>query len=105
MTATPKQTVLEVADSVTGFEEQAVTQHFGRPLGDLQLTDGAMWARALVFVLKLRETGSVDVDAKAAVLGMTIKAIWESFGNESEESGKDEPVAEPQPESSQPSAS
>lgn len=99
-----KPSVLEVADSVTGYEEEQVIAHFGRPLGDLQLSDSARWARALVFVLKRRED-VVDVDAKDAVMSMSIKDVWQAFHDEDAESGKDEPGTEPQPESLQPSAS
>lgn len=99
-----KSSVLEVADSVTGFEEQEVTSTFGLPLGTLQLTDGAMWARALVFILKRRDN-VVDVDAKAAVLGMAIREVWDFFADESAESGKDEPEPVTPPTSSEPSAS
>jgi hypothetical protein len=98
------QSVLEVSDSLTGFDEAAVTQHFGRPVSDLMDKDSSMWARSLVFVL-LRRDGASDDDARNAVMAMTIKDVSGFFADESEESGKDEPESEPQPESSQPSAS
>lgn len=103
-TETNKASVLEVADSTTGFEEQEVIGAFAQPLGTLQLADGATWARALVFILKRRE-GVIDVDAKAAVMAMTIKDVWDTFADESPESGKDEAASEQPPESSLPSAS
>lgn len=98
-----QRSILEVSDSVTGHEELEVTQFFGRPLGDLQLADGAMWARALVYLLKRREKVT-DVDAYAQVLDLAIKDVWSTFANESVESGKDEQPSEARPESSQPSA-
>jgi hypothetical protein len=102
-----KLTPLEVADSVTGFDEMSVSQHFGKPLSDLQLTDASMWGRALVFVLKRRE-GLDDDDARNAALGMTIKDISDSFGDDSDddyESGKDESADSSQPETSPSSVS
>lgn len=104
-----KQTPLEVADSVTGFDEMSITQHFGKPLAELQFTDGSMWGRALMFVLKRRD-GLNDDDARNAVLNMTIKEVFESFATDSEddsdgESGKDEPDDSEQPESSPSSVS
>jgi hypothetical protein len=104
-TTTQKPTVLEVADSATGYEERAVIERFGQPLATLQLTDGAMWARALVFILRRREDGVTDEAAEQAAMSLTIKDAWDTFGNPSTESGKDEPESETTPESSQPSAS
>lgn len=99
-----ERSLLEVADSVTGFEELEVTGLFERPLAVLQDIDSAMWARALAFVLK-RRAQVVDVDAYQQVLAMTIKDVWNTFADESVESGKDETPSEPLPESSELSAS
>ena len=99
---------LELADSVTGFDEMSVTQHFGTPLAELMDSDASMWGRALVFVIKRRE-GLNDDDARNAVLGMTIKEVAAHFEDDDEESGKDdsrpEPEPDEQPESSSSSAS
>lgn len=97
-------TVLEVSDSLTGFDEMAISQHFGCPVSELMETDASMWGRSLVFVLKRRE-GLSDDDARNAALSMTIKGVADYFPKESEESGKDEPPAADSPESSPPSAS
>jgi len=98
-----KSSLLEVADSVTGFEEIEVTERFGRPLGDLQFTDGAMWARALVFTLKRREK-VVDADAHNQALSLAVKDVWSYFAKEDAESGKDDQTSETPPPSSPPSA-
>lgn len=98
------QTYGEVSDSLTGFDEIAITQRFGRPVTDLFNDDFSMWMRALVFVLKRRD-GLNDEEAWNAALGMALGAVSEYFADASAESGKDETETEPQPESSPPSAS
>lgn len=97
MAATEK-TAEEVLDSLTGFDEMAIKQHFGAPISDLA-SDQSMLARALVFVLRRRD-GSADDDARNQVLGMSLKEVLGYFSEESAESGKDEPVSEPSPTTS-----
>lgn len=97
------QTAGEVFDSLTGHDEMAITQHFGRTVGDLT-DDSSMWGRALVFVAKRRE-GANDDDARAAALDMRLKDVTTYFAEESEESGKDKPPAELPPGTSLSSAS
>jgi hypothetical protein len=98
------QTAFEVFNSVTGFDEMAIAQHFGRTVGDLFTGDSSMWARAMAFVVK-RRAGANDDDARNASLEMSLLQLSEFFAEESEGSGKDEPGSEPQPESSPSSAS
>lgn len=95
---TVQQTAEEVADSLTGFDEMAIKQHFGSTLTNLA-ADQSMLARALVFVLKRRD-GATDDDARNDVLGMALKDVTAHFAAESDESGKDESSSEPQPETS-----
>lgn len=90
------KTAEEVLDSLTGFDEMAIKQHFGAPISDLS-NDQSMLARALVFVLKRRD-GSTDDDARNLVLGMSLKDVLGYFSEESAESGKDEPQSETKPE-------
>lgn len=104
MSETKKLSVIEVADSVTGYEEREVLEQFDRPLGDLQFTNSAAWARALVYVLKRRE-GTNEIDALDAALKLAFKDVWSVFDTESAESGKDEPDSVQLPESSPLSAS
>jgi hypothetical protein len=98
-----QQTAEEVLESLTGFDEMAIKQHFGSTVSDLA-GDQTMLGRGLVFVLKRRD-GLNDDDARNAALGMPLKDITSYFADESEESGKDEPSSELSPETSQPSAS
>lgn len=95
-----KQTAEEVFDSVTGFDEIAIAQQFGRTVGELAEKDQSMFGRALVFVVKRRD-GASDGDAYQAALGMSVKELTSSFFAEAseEEAGKGEPLAE-QPEAS-----
>jgi hypothetical protein len=83
---------------VTGFDEIAIAQHFGRTISELA-KDESMFARALVFVVKRRD-GASDDDARNAALGMALKEITPFFNESSEdEAGKEQAPAE-QPETS-----
>lgn len=87
-------TIEEVSDSLTGFDEIAIAQHFGRTVTDLAQHDPSMFGRALVFVVERRD-GKSDDDARNAALGMTLKEYAAFFPDVSEgESGKDEPSEE-----------
>jgi hypothetical protein len=88
------KTAEEVLDSLTGFDEMAIKQHFGQTVAGLT-KDETMLGRALVFVLKRRD-GLVDDDARNAALEMSLKGVTSYFAEDSEESGKDEPASEPQ---------
>jgi hypothetical protein len=89
----------EVFDSLTGFDEIAISQHFGRTVSELGEKDQSMFGRALVFVLKRRD-GASDDEARNAALGLTMKEFTAFFAEPSEdEAGKDE-APEEQPESS-----
>lgn len=94
------QTAEQVFDSVTGFDELAIAQHFGHTLSDLAVSDASMFGRALIFVVKRRE-GGTDDDARTAALGMTVKETTTEFFAEksADEAGKGEAL-EPRPESS-----
>lgn len=91
-----QMTAEEILDSLTGFDEMAIKQHFGATVGELT-KDETMLGRALVFVAKRRE-GLADDDARNAALGMALKAVTSFFAEESEGSGKDEPSSEAQRE-------
>jgi len=90
------QTHEEVFDSITGFDEIAITTHFGHTLGELTVTDSSMFVRALIFVVKRRE-GLDDVKAREAALALTLKECNEEFFAEQseEEAGKDEQPEQP----------
>jgi hypothetical protein len=84
------QTMEDVAQSLTGFDEIAIAQQFGRTVTDLGQNDATMFARALVFIIKRRD-GATDEEAKNAALEMSLKDSAAVFATPSEEeSGKDE---------------
>lgn len=90
-----KLTAEEAFDTLTGFDEIAIAQHFGRNVGDLGVNDVSMFARALIFVFKRRD-GATDDEARNAVLAMPLKECNAFFGEaNAEESGKDSPSEEP----------
>lgn len=102
-----EQTAEEMMESLTGHDEMAIAQHFGRNVGDLMSKDSLMLARAMVFVAK-RRTDLNDDDARNAALDMSFKEVMAFFADpaeESEESGKDEPEPEQRPVISLTSAS
>lgn len=85
------QTAEQVFDSVTGFDEIAISTHFGRTVQELAEKDASMFGRALVFVVKRRE-GLADDEARNAALGLTFGEFQAFFAEPSEEeAGKDEP--------------
>jgi len=88
-----------VFDSLTGFDEIAIAQRFGRTVTDLAQHDSTMFTRALVFVVQRRE-GDTDDAAWDAALGLPLKEVSTFFAVDTEdEAGKDE-APEPQPETS-----
>jgi hypothetical protein len=87
------QTAEQVFDSVTGFDEIAISQHFGRTVMEMAEKDPSMFVRALIFVAKRRE-GATDDEARNAALEMPFKEYSDYFAPESvEEVGKDEQPA------------
>jgi hypothetical protein len=91
-------TAEEVLDSLSGFDEMAIKQHFGATLAELT-KDETMLGRALVFVVKRRD-GASDDTARNDALNLSLKGVLGYFAEESEESGKDEQPLEPTPEKS-----
>lgn len=89
--STIEQTAEQVFDSVTGFDEIAIAQRFGRTIADLAQGDASMFMRSLVFVVKRRE-GANDEDAWKDAMGMSTKDTLTGFFAEDseEEAGKDE---------------
>lgn len=87
------QTGDEVMLSLTGFDEIAITQRFGRTIEVLS-DDRSMMGRALVFITERRD-GKTDDAAYTAALEMTLGDVLAYFAEETEESGKDEAPPEP----------
>jgi hypothetical protein len=80
----------EMFESLTGFEEVAVSQHFNAEVGNLAESKPTMFLRAMVFTHLVRE-GRTPKEAKAEVMGMTLKACNGYFA-EDDEITPDEPV-------------
>jgi len=96
-----EQTVEEFAESLTGFEEIAITKQFG---GELDSLPGSMAGRAMVFTDLVRSGAAVD-DAYRQSMEMGLKAVNKYFAEDDEitpnapttDSGKDDSAAvEPQ---------
>jgi hypothetical protein len=104
------QTVEELADSLTGFDEIAIRKAFGATFASLSPNekgeggDVFQFLRALVFVHRKRE-GDNDITAFNAAQGLTTGEVNSYFAEESAESGKDDSTPEVRPTSSQPGAS
>lgn len=100
-------TAEEVLESLTGHDEMAIAQHFGRTVSQFaEGNDQSGVARALIFVLKRREEGVSDDAARNAALDMTLKQVLGYFADDAEvdsEAGKGEPPSE-QPPASAPSS-
>lgn len=80
----------DLLDSITGFEEIAITQAFGRYFAVL-IDDATMLARAGIFVLKRREDGVNDAQAKESALAMTMGEVNAYFPDGDDEIDPDEP--------------
>ena len=104
------QTVQELSDSLTGFDEIAIKKAFGVPFAALAPNekgeggDVFQFLRSLVFIHARRE-GANDVTAYNAAQGLTTAEVNGYFAEESAESGKDGSAPEVTPTSSQPGAS
>lgn len=76
----PTMTAEEISESLTGFDEIAITKAFHTPLHQLE---GTLPARALVFVLK-RRAGLTDGEAYKASMELSQSSLMEQFGEDSE---------------------
>lgn len=82
----------EMFESLTGFEEISISQQFGSEVGDLAGAKPTMFLRAMVFVHLTREGRPVK-EAKAEVMGMTLRACNDYFAEDTEVDPED-PVTE-----------
>lgn len=83
---TPDQdrpTMQEVLDSITGFDETAITQAFGRYFAVL-CDDATMLARAAIFTHLRRQDGVTDAKAKDAAMGMRMADVNDYFPDDDE---------------------
>ena len=77
-------------ESLTGFEEIAISQHFGHEVGQLAESKPTMFLRAMVFTHIVRG-GMNPKEAKQKVMGMSLKECNGYFA-EDDEINPDEPV-------------
>jgi hypothetical protein len=104
------QTVEELADSLTGFDEIAIKKAFGVPFATLAPDekgkggDVFQFLRSLVYV-HCRRDGENDVTAYNTAQGMTTSEVNSYFADESAESGKDNSQTEERPTTSPPGVS
>lgn len=84
-----KEVADELFDSLSGFDEIAIAQHFGRTVSDLAEKDPSMFGRALAFVMLRRgEPKMNDDDARNAVMNMSLKELQAKFEEGADEAGK-----------------
>lgn len=90
-----KLTAEQAFDSLTGFDEFAIAQHFGHNVADLAENNVSMFGRALIFAVKRRD-GATDDEARNTALGLSLKECNDFFDEaNAEESGKGEQPEEP----------
>lgn len=95
MSAQTTMTMTEAAQSLTGFEEQAIVKAFGRTIETLATESLAAMGRALVFVLEKRDGGKSDKDAKQVAMEMSRSALNDYFPDApDDEIDPDEPETE-----------
>lgn len=80
----------EIARSLTGFDEIAIEQSFGKPLDSLSDT---MAGRALSFVMSRRE-GSNDKEAYGACMRATLGEITDAIASPEPEGNESQPMNE-----------
>lgn len=88
---TEKPNIEELTESLTGFEEIAISKAFS--VKDFTALPGTMSVRALLFVVYKRE-GDNDGDAYQRAMELSMKAVNDYFDDEIE-AIPDEPVTEP----------
>ena len=88
-----------VFESLTGFDEIAIAQRFGRTVTDLASNDSSMFTRALLFVLKRRD-GANDDDAWNHALNLPMKEVtaFVEAGADDESGKAQDPEPEPAPQ-------
>ena len=84
-------TVPELIQSMTGYDEDAIVERFGKQLEDL---DDAPFTRALIFVAERRREGVKDAAAFATAKSMRRREAKAYFTPTPDEPVSDEPVSE-----------
>lgn len=84
-----KPNLSETLDSVTGYDEIAINQAFGRYFG-LIVEDPTMLARAAIFVLQRRD-GMKDAEAKKFVMDLPMSRVNVWFSDAPDDVAPDDP--------------
>lgn len=90
MTSVTGVTPNEMFESLTGFDEIAIAQHFGEEWQDLAQKKPIQFLRALAFVHITRD-GKSPQDAKKEALGLSVKQAQAYFEDEPNELPGSEP--------------
>lgn len=85
--AAPKPTMTDVCNTLTGYDEIAITREFGKDFAVLVNYPTSL-GRALVFILKRRD-GLTDKEAKRAAMEMRLGDVNDYF--DSEDDGAEDP--------------
>lgn len=88
--ASSKPTVAEIADSLTGYDEDAIQQHMGVDIYDGLVTKFVLTRRLLVFVHQTR-LGATPADAVKTAKSMPSGEVVAYFGSDPEEVDDEEP--------------
>lgn len=91
------RTVKDALESLTGYEELAITEAFG---DDVYALGGSTRLRALVWLEQRAAEGVSDAQAFAAVMGMRSGDVADSFGDDAldeAEAGKGASTTEEKP--------
>lgn len=81
----------EMLESLTGYDEVAISQHFGAEALELAEKKPTMLARAMAFVHMTRE-GSDTKAAKKAAMELSIREANDYFAESQDEPFPEEPV-------------
>ena len=78
----------DMFESLNGFDELAITRHFGRPVTELAKTDEMQFVRALVFTDQ-RRRDLKDRDAYTAAQELSMGALTAYFADDVEPTPED----------------
>lgn len=90
---TTPPTDAELLESLTGYEELAIEEAFGKTLDVLAAGSNTMLNRALIFV-DLRRGGAKVAEARKQAMELPVKTVLERFAADEDELMPDEPVGE-----------
>lgn len=86
--------ISEAVESATGFDELAVKQKFGTPLGELLERDRLQGLRAIVFI-QTRRDGKKDDEAYHIAQSLPLSDLKARFAEQDPEGDPEEDFVEP----------